>query len=703
VQIFNGQTGQVKAEVPWEVGRNYGALLTRPAGNGHAKDIYIVSDFVAHVDAIRLRDGKWTHAWGHKYLEPNVPLPQGRQTYLRTGPRPLEDLDGDGRDEMAYMLSDASIDETWHLHIRNAATGEMKADLRGIWLWGLANLDSDPAAEVIYTPTDLPRPTAGSDVHIAKFDGKALHDVAVLPRCQPLLHQASPSETFNTIAEQGLVEPLVVELPGSDRPSLFVAEWTESTPFCDSLRAFALNADGRGIHVTWSFGRRGHRLNLMEAVGARMTVRDLTDQRLLTVDAAGAVAHDEKLPKFGGFQTMPIAVDLNGDHRHEIIIQNAAQQIVAIQSAQSAPFKLEEMWRCSGVAMNRSPGYLWNGGLSPQAADLNGDGRPEVVCAAPDAHGLSSVLALQGDGQPLWQHSIEGCPWGGLQAGVNLWTFGRFAHRSAGQDVYVDLHRRSKGSGEGWALRGDTGEVLWRQQGLAGGNTAMPFGGGLPAAAEVNDDGVDDLVQMFFVIYAAVSGDSGKSLFPPALVTDASHFNKWVAYACPTVADLDGDGRLDAYLNSASYARGAYAAVKIDGQPLWSEFHDNAEGSDGFGPVADLDGDGKLEVVVAVLNGSIVCLDAATGKRKWKVDTPVSGDVIAVDVDGRVGLDLLYAGRDGKLHAIRGRDGGEVWTIAVGGSPIAADVTGDGRVEVLAVGGDGVLRIVGDQSDLKLP
>jgi outer membrane protein assembly factor BamB len=698
VQIFNGQTGQLKSDVPWEVGRNYGALLTRPATTGHAKDIYVISDFVAHVDAFRLVDGKWLHAWGHKYLEPNVPLPQGRETYLRVGPHPIEDLNGDGRDEMAYMLSDASIDESWHLHIRDAATGEMKADLRGIWLWGIANLDADSSRELIYTPTDLSRPAAGSDVHIAKFDGHSLRDLAVLPKCQPLLHQAVPAENFHSIADQGLIEPLVTKLSAADRPSLFVAGRDPAGTFVDRFRAFALNTNSVGVHESWTFGREGHRLNLTDVHDDKITIRDFSDCQLLGVDANGHVVRQDKLPKSGGFQTLPIVVDLDGDQRNEIVVQNAAQQIVALETSQENQSTMHERWRAPGVAMNSSPGYLWNGGLCPQSADLNGDGRPEVVCAAQDAHGLSSLVALQASGQPLWSRSIERCPWGDLQAGVNLWTFGRFAHRPAGQDVYVDIHRRSKGSSEGWVLCGDTGDVIWRQQGIAGGNTAMPFGGGLPAATDVNNDGVDDLVQLFYVIYAAISGDTGKPIFPPALVTDAAHFNKWVAYAWPTIADLDGDGRPDTYLNSPSYARGAYAAVKADGQPLWAEFHDNAEGSDGFGPVADLDDDGKLEVVVPVLNGTLVCLEGASGKRKWKINAPVAGDVIAVDVDGEPGMELLFAGHDVKLHAASGRNGAELWSLAAGGWPIAADVTGDGLVEILAVGSDGVLRIIGDES-----
>jgi outer membrane protein assembly factor BamB len=97
------------------------------------------------------------------------------------------------------------------------------------------------------------------------------------------------------------------------------------------------------------------------------------------------------------------------------------------------------------------------------------------------------------------------------------------------------------------------------------------------------------------------------------------------------VADLNGDGRLDVYLNSRSYARGGYAAVQADGKSLWAEFHNNDEGSDGLGPVGDFDGDGKLEIAVPVLNGTLLCLNAADGSHKWSSETPVTGDIVAAD------------------------------------------------------------------------
>jgi outer membrane protein assembly factor BamB len=741
VQIFSGQTGVLKAEVPVAKGRNYGILLSRPRPGRVQKDIFIVCDFVLHVECVRWENNKWIHAWGHKYLEDeNAGLPEGRQRYIRVGPNPVTDLDGDGKDEVAYMLVDAAKDDRWHLIVHDGETGKVNADIEDVWLWSIIDLNGDGVSEIIYTPTREKRPPTFCDLHIGRLTGNKITDLAVLKDVRPVLMNAVLPPTVHTIADEGLQDILRADIDRDGRPEFFYAEKSKSNRFEDAFYAVSLMSESQvptkpSLHGklkrVWKFVQRGHRLNLVSAGTNEVRVRDLTSAKLLTIDAKGKLANQTDLGKPGGFTTMPIVVDLDRDGRNEIVVQNAAGEIVALRpSLQDRLAPPTVLWSLPGVAMNIFPGYGWNGALCPQAADLDGDTRPEVLFAAEDTRGLAALVCVDGRGKLKWRRSIEGCPWGGLQAGVDHWTFGRFtenggvrttvsasssgstparadkavrapvsgsASRKRGLDVYVDLHRRSKGSGEGWMLRGKTGEVIWQRKGLVAKETAMPFGGGIPAVSDMNGDGIDDLVGMFFTVYGVTDGNTGGPVFPPAFLWSPNYFGKWLAYSEPTVADLNGDRQLDVYLNSRSGARGGYAAVQANGKPLWAEFHNNDEGSDGLGPVGDFDGDGKLEIGVPVVNGTLLCLNAEDGSHKWRIKTPVTGDVVAADVNGDSIMELLFAGRDGKIHAVSGKDGHEVWTLDASGQPIVADVDGDGLVEVLAVGGDGIMRIIGDR------
>ncbi|MDW8367932.1 MAG: VCBS repeat-containing protein, partial [Abditibacteriales bacterium] len=292
VQIFNGQTGALKAEVPVAKGRNYGILLSRPRRDRPQKDIYIISDFVLHVECVRFENGKWVHAWGHKYLEDeNAPRPQGRLEYIRVGPYPVSDLDGDGKDEMAYMFVDGAVDDQWHLIVRDGETGKVKADISGVWLWSIADLDGDGTAELLYTPTKEKRPPTYCDLHVGRLTGDTppsrraershlqrrgwlrsarndsalrMTDLAVLKRVRPILMNATLPLTADTIADEGLQDILRADVDGDGKPEFFYAEKSKSGRFEDMLCAASLTPDG-SLKRTWQFARRGHRLNLIFA------------------------------------------------------------------------------------------------------------------------------------------------------------------------------------------------------------------------------------------------------------------------------------------------------------------------------------------------------------------------------------------------------------------------------------------------------
>lgn len=706
VQIYNGQTGELKAEVPWDVGRNYGILLTKLRRDSLYKDIFIICDFVPHVDCIGYREGEWKHVWGHKYVEPNAPTPRGREKYIRLGPQPLIRTDGDGRDWLAYMYTDVATDNAWHLHVHATDTGELIADLGGIWVWSIRDLDGDGRSEIIYTPTKNRRPDTYCDLRVAHLEGNQLADIALIEHVRPLTTDAVLPQNVHTIADEGQRDLVYWKLEQDGRPALFVAIKNVHEKFPDTIRAVRLEgAQGENeLRVCWEFSRPGHHLNLLR-VGSDdgdapvVRIRDLTTGETLSLDAHAAIIRAEAAGRVPGFSTTPIVVDLDRDGRNEIVLQNAAAEIVALRMPEQLNDLPDLLWKCPGVAMSPSGGYTFNGPLCPQAGDLDGDGYPEVLFATESSHGTTELNCVDGrNGQAKWRCDVESAPWGGLQAGIDTWTIGNFLHRPQGRDVLMGLHLRSKNSGEGWLLRGDAGEVVWKQVGLvAGKESAMPFGSELPAVTDIDEDGGDDLIVAQSVIYGAINGKTGTPLYPPTFMPGPHGFGKWIAYASPTAADLDNDGVRDVYLNSRSYARGGYAACRREGQPMWVEFHDNLEGSDGFGPVGDFDGDGHMEIGVPILNGTLACLNAADGTLKWKVKMPVVGDVVAGDVNGDGTMELVFCGLDGWLHAVSGKDGHEAWSIAASGRPVIADLDGDGSTEVLVVGSDGVLRVIGQR------
>src|SRR4030095_7576283 len=137
-------------------------------------------------------NGKWVHAWGLKYLEDeNAAAPEGRQRYIRVGPNPVADLDGDAKDELAYMLVDAAKDDQWHLIVHDCETGKIKSDIAGVWLWSIADLDGDGVSEMIYTPTREKRPPTFCDLRIGHLAENKITDLSSVKRVRPVLMNAT--------------------------------------------------------------------------------------------------------------------------------------------------------------------------------------------------------------------------------------------------------------------------------------------------------------------------------------------------------------------------------------------------------------------------------------------------------------------------------------------------------------------------------
>ncbi|MCC6970719.1 MAG: PQQ-like beta-propeller repeat protein [Phycisphaerales bacterium] len=167
------------------------------------------------------------------------------------------------------------------------------------------------------------------------------------------------------------------------------------------------------------------------------------------------------------------------------------------------------------------------------------------------------------------------------------------------------------------------------------------------------------------------------------------------SFGAGAIADADGDGNLDVAF--ASYFGDAKVRVLRgkDGSELWSYHDPDPERDDCYDAslrFADL-GDGKLSLVVPCSSGCrVLAFDAATGAVKWNtylgdgecIDTP---PFIGV-VDGVGTIGVVVGTFKGKLHVL-GSDGKILRSIkvapgAVQSCPIVTDLDADGVPDFIA-------------------
>lgn len=254
--------------------------------------------------------------------------------------------------------------------------------------------------------------------------------------------------------------------------------------------------------------------------------------------------------------------------------------------------------------------YYDSGGMQPSSvavADVNGDGKPDLVVANSDPCGPCvngiSVLLGNGDGtfQPPVVYDVR-TPWSAVFADVN-------------GDGKPDIVTSGSSAGIGILLGNGDGTfqppVYYRpvtQGGIA-----------ILAVADLNGDGELDIAVADGGLVAVMLNNGDGTFQPPANYGEVGLNATSVA-----VADMNGDGIPDLLVTD-----GGNAAVDVflgngDGtfQPA-SIFH--TAWNNPFGvAAADLNGNGKLDIVVTMNNGPAEVLLNATAGSKPTTTTLVS-------------------------------------------------------------------------------
>jgi uncharacterized protein (DUF2141 family) len=210
--------------------------------------------------------------------------------------------------------------------------------------------------------------------------------------------------------------------------------------------------------------------------------------------------------------------------------------------------------------------------------------------------------------------------------------------------------------------------------------TANPFNGinvgnySTPTLADLDADGdLDALIGEYDGIlnYYKNTGSSSNPVYTPQTGT-ANPFNgiNVGSYSTPTLADLDGDGDLDALIGEYDGNLNYYKNTGSSSNPVYTPQTGTANPFNGISvgyfsnpTLADLDGDGDLDALIGKSDGTL----------KYYKNTGSSSNP-------------LYSEQTGTANPFNGID------VEYNSAPTLADLDGDGDLDALIIGAsDGTL------------
>jgi hypothetical protein len=313
--------------------------------------------------------------------------------------------------------------------------------------------------------------------------------------------------------------------------------------------------------------------------------------------------------------------------------------------------------------------------FSVAAADVNGDGKADLICANIN-NNFFSVLTNKG---------------GGIFGTNGNYVVGNSSDFLVAADINGD------GKMDVICARGSANRFVVFTNDGAGifGSNGTYFPGNYPTSivvADVNGDGKPDLVTANWGLGAGntltVLTNNGNGIFGSNATLVVG-----LAPSSVTAADVNGDGKLD--LICANSQTNSLSVLTNDGVGNFTVASTPGVSSPFSVAAADVNGDGKIDLITAdaTHNTVSVLTNDGSGGFSPSFSTGVGAvprSMTLADVNGDGKVDVITANFNDNTLSVLTNDGGGGFVLAavlnVGTnpiSPVAADVNGDGRLDLI--------------------
>ncbi|MFO0914719.1 MAG: protein kinase [Pirellulales bacterium] len=463
-------------------------------------------------------------------------------------------------------------------------------------------------------------------------------------------------------------------------------------------------------------------------LGQRSRLAVLAGRRLLLID-----------PSTGQPETTPI--ELSGTPGRSAkwadLDADGAEDLVFLEETLTAatPQKIQPTVRAWSYSRNKE---LWSKRLDvewpaqilwtadapdwPVVEDLNADGRSEVIVPLDRSEVASvftggagsqvfetpwsSLAVLAGDtGDIVWQRRLVT-----MDVQIDQFVAGPDINGDGSKEIFTAMMAAPGSTLYVDCLSGVTGDRLWTTSELL---TAQPMGAREPYPTQLvwwqaNGDGWPQLL-----VQTVQENADRKSNWYVLAAADGQMMSKGPGITDLLPVDIDGDSVEDFVVYSAKSNQsrdegGTLHCIRGAAREAWRRLGQLGD------VVADLDGDRVADLAVSWGDGTLTATSGATGRMIWRNrPLPAVDDLILQsasghgsatttesmegDLDGDGVTDLLAhdrstggRGRVSPLHAISGRTGQRLWSLAdvnvrqIGGSLAlrAVDLDGDSHAEV---------------------